>query len=98
MAPVSSFARPHEDHRRIVKISLDISTLGVWVQGACAVLNLMLFLLLSGGAVPSFHRWWTFAWAGLAVALVLLGLGFSASPPLTLWGYQFFELGFVFAL
>ncbi len=81
-----------------MKISLDISTLGVWVQCASAVLISLLFLLLARGKAPAFHRWWSAAWASLAVALVLLGLGFHGAGAGTVWIYQFFELLFVFAL
>jgi diguanylate cyclase (GGDEF)-like protein len=81
-----------------VKISLDISTLGVWVQCASTILISLLFLLLSRGDAPAFHRWWTVAWACLAIALLALGLGFNAAPAGTVWAYQFFELFFVLTL
>jgi diguanylate cyclase (GGDEF)-like protein len=81
-----------------VKISFEISTLGVWVQGASAILVFLLFLLLSRGHAPAFHRWWTAAWGCLAIALVALGLGFTAAPPVTVWAYQFFELLFALFL
>jgi len=81
-----------------VKISIDISVLGLWVQCSCAILIAALFLLLGRGAVPGFHRLWTAGWWCLAIALASLGLGFAANAPLLLWNYQFFELLFVLTL